>query len=109
MAGDVKQQEMPGLGPLSPWDVLVWKVDSLDKRLDAMAQGIEKRLDAMTQGIEKRLDAIEQGLNRRLDRVEGRIDRLEEELRGTRQSFVILQFTAVLGFTAMLVSIWLFR
>jgi hypothetical protein len=87
VAGDVKQQEMPGLSPLSPWDVLVWKVDSLDKRLDV----------------------IEQGLNRRLDRVEGRMDRLEEELRGTRQSVMILQFTAVLGFTAMLVSMWVLR
>lgn len=101
MAGEAKQQETPGLGPLSAWDGLVWKLDALDKRFDAMAQGIDKRLDA--------LDAIDQGLNRRLDRVEARIDRLEEELRSTRQSFVIRQFTAVLGFTVMLVSIWLFR
>lgn len=98
MAGEAKQQDTPGLGPLSAWDGLVWKLDALDKRFDAMAQGIDKRLDA-----------IDQGLNRRLDRVEARIDRLEEELRSTRQSFVILQFTAVLGFTVMLVSIWLFR
>jgi len=98
VAGEAKQQETPGLSPLSAWDGLVWKLDALDKRFDAMAQGIDKRLDAM-----------DQGLNRRLDRVEARIDRLEEELRSTRQSFVIRQFTAVLGFTVMLVSIWLFR
>lgn len=120
MAGEPKQQETPGLGPLSAWDVLIWKLDALDKRfdtmaqetdkrLDAMTQGIDKRLDAMMQGIDRRLDTIDQGINRRLDHVETRMDRLDEEVRGARQSFTILQFTAVLGFTAMLVSIWLFR
>lgn len=35
------------------------------------------------------------------------IDSLRQEVRGTRTSFAMLELTAVLGFVAVLVSLWL--
>lgn len=124
---------------VSPWEVLLWKLDSLDKRVEGMDQRLNRRMDRMDERsdrLEQRADRLEQ----RFDRLEQRFDRLEQrlsgeisglrgevhadmaalrgwagdeiaslrqEVRGTRASFTVLELTAVLGFVAVLVSIWL--
>ncbi|HSW09772.1 MAG TPA: hypothetical protein VLK32_02590 [Bacillota bacterium] len=91
MASEVKPQEAASL---SPWGVLIWKLDALDKRLDAMNRGFNRRFVQ---------------LEARVDRLESRVDRLAEDGRSNRQSYVVLQLTTVLGFLAMLNSFWLVR
>jgi len=135
MVGEVKQQDKQQEAPgLSPWDVLVWKLDSLDKRLDGLDQGLNRRIEALDQGLNRRIDRLEERTDREFTALRGEIGGLHgqmgdlrgemgglrgemgglrgefhQELRSTRHSFVILELTAVLGFLAMLVSIWLMR
>jgi len=114
MVGEVKQQDKQQEAPgLSPWDVLVWKLDSLDKRLDGLDQGLNRRIEALDQGLNRRIDRLEERTDREFTALRGEMGGLRGELhqglRSTRHSFVILELTAVLGFLAMLVSIWLLR
>ncbi|HSW10528.1 MAG TPA: hypothetical protein VLK32_06460 [Bacillota bacterium] len=106
MASEVKPQEAPSL---SPWDVLIWKLDALDKRLDAMDQGLNRRIDQLGE----RMDRLEARMDREFASLRGEIGGLrgemQQDLRGARHSFAVLQLTTTLGLIAVLVSFWLAR
>ena len=73
---------------VSPWDVLIWKLDSIDRQI---------------QKLDQRVDTLENKLDQRLNGVEQRIGSLESR---TSQNYLILQWTAILGFIAVIASIF---
>lgn len=81
-----KPQEAPSL---SPWDVLIWKLDALDKRFDRL----EERTEIAA-------------LRGEMGSLRGE---MHQEFRGARHSFAVLELTVVLGFLTMLISLWLLR
>lgn len=77
MAEEVKKEEFPRV---SPWDVLIWRLDSLEKYIQREVGDIRREIAELRQ-------------------------ELREEVRGTRRSFQILEWTAVLGFLAVIATI----
>jgi len=87
VAEEVRRQEFPGV---SPWDVLVWKLDSIEKQIAK---------------VEQRMDRLEQ----RIDRLEHRFDGLDQRIGGldsrTVHSYTMLQWTAIIGFLAVIAAL----
>ncbi len=77
VAEEVKKEEFPRV---SPWDVLIWRLDSLEKYIQREVGDIRREIAELRQ-------------------------ELREEVRGTRRSFQILEWTAVLGFLAVIATI----
>lgn len=77
MAEEVKKEEFPRV---SPWDVLIWRLDSLEKYIQREVGDIRREIAELRQ-------------------------ELREEVRATRRSFQILEWTAVLGFLAVIATI----
>lgn len=72
MTDEVKKETFPSV---NPWDVLVWKLDSIERQI----QKLDQRIDGLENKFEQRISSLEQR---------------------TSQSYVVLQWTAIIGFMA---------
>lgn len=79
MTDEAKKESFPGV---SPWDVLVWKLDSIERQI----QKLDQRIDSLENKFEQRISSLEQR---------------------TSQNYLALQWTAVIGFIAVIASIFL--
>lgn len=79
MTDEVKKETFPSV---NPWDVLVWKLDSIERQI----QKLDQRIDGLENKFEQRISNLEQR---------------------TSQSYVVLQWTAIIGFITVIVSIFL--
>jgi len=77
---------------ISPWQVLVWRLDFVDKRMDRL----DERFDRLAERVDEGFPAVRSDIQF----LNGRFD-------GSKQNYLVLQLTSVLGFVAILVSIWL--
>lgn len=77
MAEEIKKEEFP---KVSPWDVLIWRLDSLERYIQREVGDIRREIAELRQ-------------------------ELREEVKGTRRSFQILEWTAVFGFLAVIATI----
>jgi len=80
MAEEAKREEFPGV---SPWDVLIWKLDSLEKYVQREIGDLRREIGDLRQGIGD----------------------LRREVRETRRSFTVLELTTIIGFLAVMASI----
>ena len=72
---EVRKHDFPSV---NPWDVLIWKLDSIERQVTR---------------LEERMSTLDQ----RMGSLEGR----------TFHSYLVLQWTAILGFAAVIASIFL--
>lgn len=84
MTEEAKKEEFHRV---SPWDVLIWKLDSLEKYVQREISDLRREMGDLRQEIAE--------LRREV----------REEMKGTRQSYVILEWTAILGFVTIIVTI----
>lgn len=84
VAEEVKKEDFP---KVSPWDVLIWRLDSLEKYIQRETGDIRREIG----DVRRELAELRQ--------------ELREEVRGTRRSFQILEWTAVLGFLAVIATV----
>ncbi|MBC7106371.1 MAG: hypothetical protein H5T97_10550 [Firmicutes bacterium] len=80
MAEEAKKQEFPGV---SPWDLLIWKLDSLEKYVQREIGDLRRELGDLRHEVAD----------------------LRREVRETRRSFTVLELTTIIGFLAVLASI----
>ncbi len=80
MAEEAKKQEFPGV---SPWDLLIWKLDSLEKYVQREIGDLRREIGDLRQEMGD----------------------LRREVRETRRSFTVLELTTIIGFLAVLASI----
>lgn len=80
MAEEAKKQEFPGV---SPWDVLIWKLDSVEKYVQREIGDLRRELGDLRHEVAD----------------------LRREVRETRRSFTVLELTTIIGFLAVLASI----
>ena len=80
MAEEAKREEFPGV---SPWDVLIWKLDSLEKYVQREIGDLRREIGDLRQEIGD----------------------LRREVRETRRSFTVLELTTIIGFLAVMASI----
>lgn len=84
MSEEAKKEAFSGV---NPWDVLIWKLDSLEKHIQREAGDLRREIgDVRREVAELRQE-------------------LRDETRGTRRSFTVLEWTAVLGFAAVITTI----
>lgn len=79
MTEEAKKETFPGV---SPWDVLVWKLDSIERQI----QKLDQRIDGLENKVEQRISSLEQR---------------------TSQNYLVLQWTAIIGFIAVIASIFM--
>lgn len=87
MAEEVKRQEFPGV---SLWDVLIWKLDSLEKYVQREIGDLRREIG---------------DLRRELGDLRQEMGDLRREVHETRRSFTVLELTAIIGFLAVVASI----
>jgi len=124
---------------VSPWELVVWKLDQVEKefhkvadrvelvgeRIDRVREEMRRELSALREDVRREVAEVREGLRREVtgvrEEVAGVRDEFRREVTGireevsearreianTRQSFTVLELTAVLGFLAVLISIWL--
>lgn len=80
MAEEAKRQEFPGV---SPWDVLIWKLDSVEKYVQREIGDLRRELGDLRHEVAD----------------------LRREVRETRRSFTVLELTTIIGFLAVLASV----
>jgi hypothetical protein len=80
VAEEAKKQEFPGV---SPWDVLIWKLDSVEKYVQREIGDLRRELGDLRHEVAD----------------------LRREVRETRRSFTVLELTTIIGFLAVLASI----
>jgi len=51
------------------FDLVDFKIDTLNKKIDAVDEKLTKRIDAVDEKLTKRIDAVEENLSNRLDAV----------------------------------------
>lgn len=86
---EAKGAEFPGR--LNPWDLLVWKLDSIENYIQREIGDLRREVG----GVKQEITELRQ--------------ELREEIRGTRRSYAVLELTAVLGFIAVIVAVFLAR
>jgi len=72
---------------VNPWDVLIWKLDSLEKYIQREVGDLRREIGDVRREIAELRQEV------------------RDEIRGTRRSFTILEWTAVLGFAAIVAAI----
>lgn len=95
MAEEVKREEFPGV---SPWDVLVWKLDSLEKYIQREIQDLRHE----TAGLRQELAGLRQELKGEIASLRQEV---RDEIRANRRSYTTVELTAILGFIAVIVAI----
>ena len=85
---EARKHDFPSV---NPWDVLIWKLDSLERYIQREIGDIRREMGELRREI-------------------GELrEELREEIRGTRRSFAVLEVTAVLGFIATIIAIFAAR
>ncbi|SMB99400.1 hypothetical protein SAMN00808754_2886 [Thermanaeromonas toyohensis ToBE] len=92
MTEEAKKEEFHRV---SPWDVLIWKLDSLEKYVQREISDLRREMGDLRREMgDLRQEIVE--LRREV----------REEMKGTRQSYAVLEWTAILGFVAIIVTIF---
>lgn len=124
MSQEVRREET--YPNVNPWDILVWKIDTLEKYIQRENENIRREINDIRQemkDIRQEIKDIRQELKdvrqevgnvRReasdhVNKIEQKIDgyrqKVEDELRTVRHSFTILEWTAILGFAGIIITI----
>ncbi|MGB9858525.1 MAG: hypothetical protein ACPLQP_01155 [Moorellaceae bacterium] len=124
MSQEVRREET--YPNVNPWDMLVWKIDTLEKYIQRENENVRREINDIRQemkDIRQEIKDIRQELkdvrqevgnvrreaNDYVSKIEQKIDgyrqRVEEELRTVHHSFTILEWTAILGFAGIIVTI----
>jgi len=72
---------------VNPWDVLIWKLDSLEKYIQREVGDLRREIGDVRREVAELRQEV------------------RDEIKGTRRSFSILEWTAVLGFVAIIAAI----
>ncbi|MGI9951247.1 hypothetical protein V3F56_02705 [Moorellaceae bacterium AZ2] len=104
---------------VNPWEVLVWKIDTLEKYIQRENENVRREISDMRQemkdirqeikDIRQELKDVRQEVGNVRREIEQRIDgyhqKVEQELRTVRHSFTVLEWTAILGFAGIIITI----
>lgn len=83
---------------VNPWDVLIWKLDSLEKYIQREVGDLRREIGDVRREIAELRQEVR-------DEIAELRQEVRNEIRGTRRSFTILEWTAVLGFAAIVAAI----
>ncbi|ACX51841.1 hypothetical protein Adeg_0694 [Ammonifex degensii KC4] len=84
---EARREEIPRL---NPWDVIAWKLDSLEKYVQREIESVRREIESV---------------RREVGDVRRDIAELRQEVKEMRRSFSILEWTAILGFLAVIATI----
>lgn len=101
---------------VNPWDMIIWKLNSVEKQVEKVDQKIDKKLDSIEKQIEKvdqKVDKLEEKVDQKINKLEEKVDRVNQRVDGVNQRIdkvlqgnTMLQWTAVIGFIATIVAIF---
>lgn len=138
MAEEAKKHEFPGV---SPWDVLIWKLDSVEKyvqreigdlrqvmaelrndlvivkqdlatvrresreQIENLRQELKGDIEGVRQELKQEITTVKQETAAIRQELKQEISDLAQDVRETRRSLTILEWTAVIGFLAIIATI----
>ena len=107
MSEESKSEKLPDFH-LSPWDILVHKLNLIEKgqeNLERQVLRLEQRFEREINGLREEVKEIKNDVRK----VEERLDRFDQWLldraKNERHNFLVLELTMILGFIAVIITV----